>query len=220
MIKINIKTSSSRYVYSDAMQKMHDIHKSIVKKECTSTLWFLEHENCYTIGNTSSEGDILSRVLPVYNTNRGGQVTYHGHGQIICYVMLDLSLLQKDLIQYIRFLEQWVINSLAVFGIHGFTINNQAGVWVKVNNQEYKIAYIGVRISKWVTYHGFSLNFNPNLDYFQHIIPCGLHNSKNTSILKLNSSMQYKDVISTLIDQFKILLTKNYNISCILNTIR
>ena len=131
-------------------------------------VWLLEHSPLYTIGTSAKPQDILPTAsLPTYATGRGGQVTYHGPGQRIAYVMLDLGKRGKDVRQYIFQLEQWLINTLHHFGIQGERRPDRIGIWVQEKGQDYKIAALGIRVQKWVTLHGIALNINPDLANYQ-----------------------------------------------------
>lgn len=158
----------------------------IKQKKAPETLWLLEHPHCYTAGTSAAESDLLlANSIPVYETGRGGQYTYHGPGQRIGYVMLDLAARKIDIRDYVCRLEKWLIAVLADFGVHGELRDGRIGVWVKTEKGEDKIAALGVRVRHGVAYHGISLNIEPDLSYYSGIIPCGIREYGVTSFKKL-----------------------------------
>jgi lipoyl(octanoyl) transferase len=151
-------------------------------------VWLLEHPPLYTAGTSAKEGDLLDSRFPVYRTGRGGQYTYHGPGQRVGYVMLDLKKRQKtpDIKDYVWRLEEWIVRSLAAFGIEGLRREGRVGIWtVAPDGSEAKIAAIGVRVRHWVTYHGMSVNVDPDLSHFGGIVPCGISEHGVTSMKKI-----------------------------------
>ncbi len=164
-------------------------------------VWFLEHPPLYTAGSMANPKDCLQSSLPVYQTGRGGQYTYHGPGQRVVYLILNLKNYQCDIKWYVHQLEGVLIQTLASLGVRGERRTGRIGVWVITEKSEKKIAAIGVRVSKWITSHGFSLNVNPNMSYYQGIIPCGLNDYGVTSLHEL-------DVMASM-DEVDALLKKN-----------
>ena len=157
--------------YKKSIQLMERRVENIKKKKQSELLWFLEHPSIYTAGTSSKDKDLLNdNLFPVIKTNRGGQFTYHGPGQRIAYIMLNVRDREYNVKSFIRLLEQWIMNSLHDMGIKSFLIKGKVGIWVR--NEE-KIASLGLRIRKGISFHGVSLNINPNLDHFSGIIPCG-----------------------------------------------
>ena len=149
-------------------------------------VWLLEHPAIYTAGSSAKNRDLLNNNgFPVYHTGRGGQYTYHGPGQRIIYVLLDLKKRNPDIRRYVKNLEDCVINTLAAFGVKGEIREGRVGVWVKQGNTEQKIAAIGVRVKHWVTYHGVSVNIFPDLSHYDGIIPCGIKEFGITSFESL-----------------------------------
>lgn len=165
------------------------------------TVWLLEHPSVYTAGTSANAQDLLNPTFPVYTTGRGGQYTYHGPGQRVAYVMVDLQQREPDLRKYVFNLEQWIINTLKTFGVKGERREGRVGIWVDMEpydrpkGTEAKIAAIGVRVQKWVTYHGVSINVSPDLSHFNGIVPCGIRDYGVTSLadLGLNVSMAELD---------------------------
>ena len=137
--------------------------------------WLLEHPPTYTAGTSAGEGELLdARGIPVYETGRGGRYTYHGPGQRVIYALCDLRKRDRDLRAHVARLEEWVIRTLGGFGITGERRDGRIGIWVAHNGTEEKIAAIGVRVRRWVAFHGLALNVNPDLSHFKGIVPCGL----------------------------------------------
>ena len=181
--KIDFKISKESIHYDIAIEEMKK-HLSLMKDgQKDELIWFLEHENIFTAGTSAkAEDQQISNKNLIRYTGRGGQWTWHGKGQRVIYIMLDLKKREKDVRKFVKNLEQWIISSLDNFSINGLSIDQHPGVWIKKKNNIYKIASIGIRISNWVTWHGISINLNPNLDYFKQIVPCGIRNIDMTSI--------------------------------------
>ena len=189
--EIKWKSSPNLTEYSSAIKIMNNYIKDIKENKSDEIIWLLEHPSVYTSGRSAKNNHILNtKTIPVINTSRGGQVTYHGPGQRIIYVMLNLNNREKDIRKYISTLEKWMIISLEKIDIKAYTIKNRIGLWVKGPKGESKIGAIGVKISKWITGHGISININPNLSYYNGIIPCGLKEYSITSIRELGSEIK------------------------------
>ncbi len=216
---INAKNGTSRSkkieildLGMQAYKKSWNFQKSLLKKrsnnEINDTLIFVEHEPVYTLGKNANENHILQNYpeeIKTFHIERGGDVTYHGPGQLVGYPILDLREYKKSISWYMRTLEQIIIDTLSEFNIQANRKNGLTGVWYK--NE--KIAALGVRVSKWITMHGFSLNINPDLNYYKSIIPCGIFEYGVTSMSKiLNEDVDKESVKSALkikfLDQFNI----------------
>ncbi len=185
--------------YDDALAVMEDTVADIRADKSPEQVWLLEHPSLYTAGTSAKADDLLSKEFPVFETGRGGQYTYHGPGQRVGYVMLNLKERQQapDIKQYICDLEQWIINTLEVFDIKGERREGRVGIWVvKPDGSEAKIAAIGVRIRHWVSYHGISINLNPDLSHFGGIVPCGIAEHGVTSFedLGVKATMAELDI--------------------------
>jgi lipoyl(octanoyl) transferase len=171
-------------------------------------VWLVEHPPLYTAGTSAAAGDLQdANRFPTYQAGRGGQWTYHGPGQRVAYVMLDLneahgSLPPRDIRSYVAGLENWVIATLKTFGIKGETRNGRVGIWVVNGNEEQKIGAIGVRVSRWVTWHGLALNVNPDLSHFGGIVPCGIREHGVTSLAALGVAAGMAEVDEALRDHF------------------
>lgn len=198
---IEFFNSSELVDYKKSIEFMEKRVEGIKEGKVSELLWFLEHPPIYTAGTSSNDKDLLNKNLfPVFRTNRGGQFTYHGPGQRVAYVMLNVRDRDYNVKSFIRLLEQWIMNSLVDIGIKSFLIKGKVGIWV--NNEE-KIASLGLRIRKGISFHGISLNINPNLEHFSGIIPCGNENSGITSIEKIGLSIEKKEIDKILISNFK-----------------
>ena len=198
---IEFFNSSELVDYKKSIELMEKRVEGINEDKASELLWFLEHPSIYTAGTSSNDKDLLNENLfPVFRTNRGGQFTYHGPGQRVAYVMLNVRDRDYNVKSFIRLLEQWIMNSLTDIGIKSFLIKGKVGIWV--NNEE-KIASLGLRIRKGISFHGISLNINPNLEHFSGIIPCGNENSGITSIEKIGLNIKKKEIDKILISNFK-----------------
>lgn len=198
---IEFFNSSELVDYKKSIEFMEKRVEGIKEGKVSELLWFLEHPPIYTAGTSSNDKDLLNKNLfPVFRTNRGGQFTYHGPGQRVAYLMLNVRDRDYNVKSFIRLLEQWIMNSLVDIGIKSFLIKGKVGIWV--NNEE-KIASLGLRIRKGISFHGISLNINPNLEHFSGIIPCGNENSGITSIEKIGLSIEKKEIDKILISNFK-----------------
>jgi lipoyl(octanoyl) transferase len=161
--------------YEEAIKTMEERVSTICEGTTTEMVWLLEHPPLYTAGSSAKKNDLLdANGLPVYETGRGGQYTYHGPGMRIAYVMIDLTKRSRDVKAFVNALEQWIIDSLHVFGIIGERRCGRIGIWVNHNGQDQKIAALGIRLRRWVSFHGIAINVNPNLSHFDGIVPCGL----------------------------------------------
>jgi len=192
--------------YETAVSKMEERVASIRGGQADEAVWLLEHPSLYTAGTSAKESDLLDARFPVFKSGRGGEYTYHGPGQRVAYVSLDLRERQKgnpDVRGYVRSLEEWIIRTLAVFGVKGERRAGRVGIWVDMvpyggrEGEEAKIAAIGVRIRRWVTYHGIAINLNPDLSHFGGIVPCGISEYGVTSLHALG----HKDVDMAALDR-------------------
>jgi len=177
--------------YNFALAEMEQTVHLIRAGQQDETIWFLEHPSLYTAGTLSKAEHLLNPQFPVFQTGRGGQYTYHGPGQRVAYVMLDLKKRQNvpDIKKYVWQLEEWIIKTLSAFDVMGERRDGRVGIWVSQNGTEKKIAAVGVRIRNWVTYHGISININPDLNHYNEIIPCGLKEYGVTKLHDINSNI-------------------------------
>lgn len=201
--------SSNLIDYKYALTFMETYVKIIATEQANELIWLLEHPPLYTAGTSAKNSDLLEpSKFPVYNTGRGGQYTYHGPGQRIIYLMLNLKKRRCDIRAYIATLEQWIINSLSEFGIVATRREDRVGVWVGDDVYDEKIAAIGIRLYKWVSLHGIAINFSPNLAHYKGIIACGQANHGITSFTKLGVKTTLKELDKTLQRNFNPLFGK------------
>ncbi len=194
--------------YDTATAKMEQRVAEIAQKTAPEMIWLLEHPPLYTAGTSANFADLLAPDrFPVHKTGRGGQFTYHGPGQRIAYVMLDLKLRTPDVRKFVAQLEEVLIRTLAVFDVTGERREDRVGVWVrrpdKAEGAEDKIAALGIRLRKWVTFHGLSLNVNPDLEHFSGIVPCGVANHGVTSLKDLGMDVGISEVDAVLLGEFE-----------------
>lgn len=187
---------------------MEDKLSNVINCSQQETIYFLEHQDCYTAGTNSKITELINPGnIPVYDIGRGGKYTYHGPGQRIIYPILDINKrFKQDLRFYIASLETWAIAALKILGITAYQIPNNIGVWVNHKDQEYKIAAIGIRVRKWISYHGMSINIATDLNKYEGIIPCGIANVRNININSIIPDIKAKDLDKALIDTIPILL--------------
>ncbi len=192
---IEWRTSTAPVGYAAAVAEMEARVAAIRAGAAPELVWLLEHPPLYTAGTSARDEELLDpRRLPVHRTGRGGRWTYHGPGQRIAYVMLDLSRRDEDVHCFVHHLEEWVIRTLAEFGITGERRQGRVGIWVVRDGNEAKIAAIGVRVRRWVTYHGMALNIDPDLGHYRGIVPCGIAEHGVTSLKALGVAASIADV--------------------------
>ena len=200
-MNIEIKKSSKPIEYSDAIEFLEKRLIKVNQNEANEIVWTLEHKEIYTAGTNYSKSEILDKSINIVKTNRGGKITFHGPGQIVCYFVIDLNKRKKDIRKFITLIENTIIQSLKEYGIDSFNDPKNIGIWVKNQNKIKKIAAIGIRVSKWIAYHGFSVNVENSLDSYSKIIPCGIID-KEISNLKLIKDQNYKNLSNKIIENF------------------
>ena len=189
--------------YEDGLAEMEARVAVIASGESAERLWLVEHPALYTAGTSAKPADLVDATrLPVFETGRGGQYTYHGPGQRVAYVMLNLAKRGGDVRAFVATLEQWLIDSLADFGVVGERREDRVGIWVRHHGGESKIAAIGIRVRRGVTFHGVSLNVNPDLSHFDGIVPCGVSEHGVTSLAALGIRASMVDVDAALMRHF------------------
>jgi lipoyl(octanoyl) transferase len=194
---IERQTSRGLTPYAEALEVMQDRVSGIIEGSSADLIWFLEHPPTYTAGRSADMADVLDiGSTPLFHVERGGRVTYHGPGQLVGYVMLDLKKYKKDVRQFVQALEQWVIKSLSDFGIVGERRPGRIGIWTldPKTGEEKKIAALGLKLKKWVSYHGFAINVDPDLGAFQKIVPCGIKEYGVTSFAELGKPISMNDL--------------------------
>ena len=200
-MSIEIKKSEKPVIYEDAKKIMEERLLNVDLNKSNELIWTLEHPDIYTAGTNYNENDILDKSIKIIQTNRGGKITYHGPGQLICYFVINLKKRKKDIRNFISIIEKSIIDTLQFFNIKTFSDKENIGIWYKDNEQTKKVAAIGVRISKWIAYHGFSININNNLDKYKAIIPCGIKD-KGVTNLKQIKDQDYNELDKKLVEIF------------------
>ena len=200
---IEWKISNTPIDYDFAILEMQKRVTNIKSNNNNELVWLLEHESIFTAGTSARDEDLINNQVKTRHTGRGGQWTWHGPGQRVAYVMLNLKKRLPDIKAYVNALEEWIILTLEDFNIVGVRLENKPGVWVANKNKSYdKVAALGVRISSWVSWHGISININPNLEEFKNIIPCGINDGGVTSLYNLNRKITF--------EEFDFKLNKNF----------
>ena len=199
-MNIEIKKSIKPINYFDAInileKRLEDLYAHINKE----LIWTLEHDEIFTAGTSYKENEILDNSIDLIKTNRGGKITCHAPGQLICYFVIDLRK-KKDIRKFINVIEKTIIQTLKLYNIETFPDKENIGIWYKVNNEVNKVAAIGIRVSKWIAYHGFAININNNLEKYKKIIPCGIKD-KGITNLKNIINQDYSKLSDKLIENF------------------
>lgn len=196
--------------YQDALNLMEKTIIAVLDNPLNERIFLMEHEHIYTLGTGATKDDIINlQGIPLYEVGRGGKVTYHGPGQRMIYPILTLENRKKDVKLYVKALEEWIIKTLSIFHIQAFTIDGMVGIWTIKNMKYSKIASIGVRVRKWITYHGAAVNISTDLTKFSGIIPCGIKNVEMASINDfVNITMdEFDDALKKTLPTFLLLLT-------------
>ncbi len=208
-MNIEIKKSTKLVKYNDAITHLENRSKLVSKNEDKELIWVLEHEPIFTAGTSFSKNDIIDKSIKIYETNRGGKITYHGPGQLIFYFVIDLRNKKKDIRKFVSVIENSIIETLKEFNIECHTDRKNIGIWFNNNGSLEKVAAIGVRVSKWIAYHGFCLNIKNDLEPYKKIVPCGISDKKVTN-LKNISNIKFNRIDDILIKNF-ISNLKNLN---------
>ena len=199
-MNIEIKKSIKPVNYIYAINLMEERLEQIIKKNEKELIWTLEHEEIYTGGTSYTKNDIIDKSIKVIETNRGGKITCHGPGQLICYFVLDLRN-KKDIKKFINSIEKTIIETLKTFDVETFADKDNVGIWHNKNGKINKIAAIGVRVKKWIAYHGFAINIDNNLNQYKKIIPCGIKDKGITNLLEIKNN-DYSKLKDLLIEKF------------------
>ena len=199
-MNIEIKKSIKPINYFDAInileKRLEDLYAHINKE----LIWTLEHDEIFTAGTSYKENEILDNSIDLIKTNRGGKITCHAPGQLICYFVIDLRK-KKDIRKFISCIEETIIETLNHYKIETFSDKDNIGIWHKKNNSVNKVAAIGVRVKKWIAYHGFAVNINNNLDQYKKIIPCGIKDRGVTNLISIIDK-DYSNLGNLLIEKF------------------
>jgi len=191
---IELRISSAPVPYREALEEMTARNAAIAAGEARELVWLLEHPPVYTAGTSAALAELLDPRFEVVEAGRGGRYTYHGPGQRICYVLIDLRKRARDARGFVHALEGWVIQTLRDFGVESFRSEGRIGIWTQdVDGREAKIGAIGVRIRKWVTMHGFAVNIRPDLSHFTGIVPCGIEEFGVTSLERLGHAVDFAE---------------------------
>ena len=185
---IDIKISKKRVEYTKAIKLLERRILKVYNNKAPELIWLLEHPDVYTSGLNYNNSEIIDKKIKIIKTNRGGKITYHGPGQIIFYFIINLNKRKKDIRWFVSIIEKSIKDTLNEFNIKSVSDKKNIGIWIKKNNERRKIASIGIKIKKWVAYHGFSLNYKTNLDNFSKIIPCGISDLKLINFIQLRKS--------------------------------
>ena len=198
---IETKISKKPVIYKKAIKILENRITNILKNNKPELIWILEHNNVYTAGTSFKDSEIIDKSIKIIKTNRGGKVTFHGEGQIIFYFVINLNSRKKDIRWFINIIEKSIIFTLKEFGINSFNDKENIGIWINHNSKIKKIAAIGIKIKKWIAYHGFAINYSVNLNNFSKIIPCGIKNKGLINISQLKEIDKNK-FIKILIKNF------------------
>ena len=209
-MNIEIKKSTNPVKYNEAISHLEARSKLVSENKDNELIWILEHEPIFTAGTSYSKNDIIDKSINIYETNRGGKITYHGPGQLMFYFVIDLRNRKKDVRKFISVIENSIIETLREFNIECHADRENIGIWFNNKGKIEKVAAIGVRVSKWIAYHGFCLNINNDLEPYKKIIPCGISDKKVTNLTKI-SKLKFHKIDEILINNF-ISNLKNLNV--------
>tara|TARA_B100000242_G_scaffold249884_1_gene191260 strand:+ start:801 stop:1424 length:624 start_codon:yes stop_codon:yes gene_type:complete len=199
---IKIKISKKPVEYRKAINLLeNNVNKMSVNSDMPELVWVLKHNNTFTGGTSYIENDILDKSIRVIKSNRGGKITFHGSGQLIFYFVINLNNRKKDIRWFIKLIEKTIIDTLKEFKIKSFSDKKNIGIWIKQKNKKKKVGAIGLKIKKWIAFHGFSLNLNVNLNNYKKIKPCGLNSSKITNLSEIKN-VKFDNLRDKLIANF------------------
>ena len=204
---IEIKKSIKPVNYLDAIKTLEERVDKLNKNEANELIWILEHPSTFTAGTSYEESEILDKSINIVKSSRGGKITWHGPGQLICYLVINLNKRKKDIRKFINIIETSIIASLESFKIKSHSDRKNIGVWIKNNNEEMKVAALGIKVKKWISYHGFSININNDISNYNKIIPCGIKNKSVTTLKRIKNQDYDKlpnEIIKNLIASLKI----------------
>ena len=182
---IEIKKSVKAVDYKAAINLLEKRVRNLLVNDGKELIWFLEHKSIFTAGTSYKEEEIIEKSIKIFKTNRGGKITWHGPGQIICYMVIDLNKRKKDIRKFISAIEKSIIHTLEEVNIKSFNDRKNVGIWTNHENKIKKVAAIGIRVKRWIAFHGFSLNYSNSLDEYKKIIPCGIRDKGIINIIKI-----------------------------------
>ena len=200
-MNIEVKNSQKAVDYTESMKILEQRVDDVLSGKKKELLWVLEHKNVYTAGTSANKFDQIDKKIKVIKTNRGGKHTYHGEGQKVVYFVLNLNKREKNIRKLLNNIEECIVGVLKDYGIKSHPDRKNIGIWIKKNNELYKIAAIGIKVRKWIAYHGFAINVSNDLTKYNAIIPCGIKNRKITSLNVLGIK-KYKEINNVIIARF------------------
>jgi len=198
---IEVKKSKKLIDYDVALKFLEKRVEDVINGKKPELLWILEHKPIFTAGTRSKENEILNKTISVSKTSRGGKITYHGPGQKVVYFVLNLNERGKDIRKLIKHIENCIIKILKEYGIKSFNDKKNIGIWINVNGKTKKVAAIGIRVKKWIAFHGFSINISNNLEVYKDIVPCGIYNKGITNLSSVKKN-NYKFINQKIINNF------------------
>lgn len=202
--KVELFKSDTLVDYKVASKFMEERTSLIHNGEANELVWLLEHPNVYTAGSSAKDDELLgTKDIPVYKTTRGGKYTYHGPGQRIIYLMINLERCNKDIRKFIMILEKIIVKTFKKFDMDVYPVRDRIGIWIKTGSGEEKIGAMGLKVKKWISLHGISINISPELQYFDGIVPCGLSEYNVTSIKKLKKNISIENFDEEFILNFE-----------------
>ncbi len=205
---IDWEHAAAPVAYPQALSRMTARAAAIAQGQARELVWLVEHPSIYTAGTSADPAELLDPRFPVFATGRGGRYTYHGPGQRVGYLMLDLNMRGRDVRHFVHSVEQWVVAALARLGVNAFTVPGRVGIWTRDGGAEAKIGAIGIRVKRWVTLHGFAVNIAPHLADFDGIVPCGLAEYPVTSLRDLGKNSDFASFDRALAAEFEDFLTR------------
>ena len=205
-MNIEIKNSIKPVNYKTAINILEKRVHNLALNNGRELIWFLEHKSIFTAGTSYKENEIIEKSIKIFKTNRGGKITWHGPGQIICYLVIDLNKRKKDIRKFISAIEKSIINTLAELDMKSFNDRKNVGIWINHNNKIKKIAAIGIRVKKWIAFHGFSINYSNSLEEYKKIVPCGIHDKGIINIINVKKVSK-----ESILKKLKKNLLKNLN---------
>ena len=196
-MNIDIKKSTKLINYTEAIDFLEKRLIEVNENKSNELIWVLEHPSTFTGGVSYNKNEILDKKINLIKTNRGGKITWHGPGQLVCYFVIDLNKRKKDIRKFLTLIEKTIMQTLKKYKINSFNDRKNIGIWVNDKNKTKKIGAIGIKIKKWIAYHGFSLNINNSLHQYKKIIPCGIKDKEvsNLKLIKNQNYMKIKDEI-------------------------
>tara|TARA_B100000315_G_C14485769_1_gene545111 strand:+ start:284 stop:913 length:630 start_codon:yes stop_codon:yes gene_type:complete len=196
-MNIDIKKSTKLVNYAGAIDFLEKRLIKVNQKKSNELIWVLEHPSTFTAGVSYNKNEILDKKINLIKTNRGGKITWHGPGQLVCYFVIDLNKRKKDIRKFLTLIEKTIMQTLKKYKINSFSDRKNIGIWVNDKNKTKKIGAIGIKIKKWIAYHGFCLNINNSLHQYKKIVPCGIKDKEvsNLKLIKNQNYMKIKDEI-------------------------